>query len=199
MIKLWVLMTGAVATMVFALAVLVIVPKAMLAPLGAPEGLKPYSAAARAGRQVYIANGCLYCHSQQVRDNAFTSDEARGWGRPSVPEDYVHDAPHLLGTSRTGPDLFNVGSRLPASAWHLLHLYQPRALVPWSGMPAFPYLFDAKASASPGETVVEIPPQFASPREVVVARQEALDLVAYLLALRHDYPAPPLQRGAHGH
>ncbi len=67
------------------------------------------------GREVYIANGCLYCHSQQVRDNIWSTDEARGWGRPSVSGDYYYDNPHLLGTMRTGPDLINVGVRQPVT------------------------------------------------------------------------------------
>src|SRR5690606_22956171 len=94
------------------------------------------------GRQIYIANGCVYCHSQQPRDPSFASgDKDRGWGRTSVPGDYAYDTPHLLGTMRTGPDLFNIGARQPSKDWHLLHLYNPQAVVKDSIMPPYRFLF----------------------------------------------------------
>ena len=67
------------------------------------------------GRKVYVANGCVYCHSQQVRADYAGSDIERKWGiRRSAPRDYIFDRPVLLGVSRMGPDLANVGKRLPA-------------------------------------------------------------------------------------
>ena len=129
MTRMWLLLLGATATMTFALITLVLVPRSLLAKVDPPAGLAPYTASQEHGRRVYASLGCLYCHSQQVRDAAFTPDAKRGWGRPSVPEDYYYDEPHLLGTMRTGPDLFNVGVRLPDRGWHMLHLYQPRAVV----------------------------------------------------------------------
>jgi cytochrome c oxidase cbb3-type subunit 2 len=183
------LLLGALATLLFALVTLIILPGALLAKVEAPPELEPYTQEELLGRQVYIRNGCVYCHSQQVRDPSFTTDVARGWGsRPSVPVDYVFDKPHLLGTMRTGPDLINVGIRLPDPQWHLLHLYQPRALVPWSIMPPYPFLFEHKATAAPGETVLTVPEPYAPQSGVVVATDEAKALVAYLLALKRDYP-----------
>lgn len=191
MTRLTVLILGALATVIFALIVLVILPQSMLGKLQAPPELKPYTLQEARGREVYIANGCIYCHSQQVRDPNITTDIAKGLGnRASVPEDYVHDKPHLLGTMRTGPDLFNVGSRLPAKEWHLAHLYQPRALVSWSIMPAFPFLFQHKAVAESGDTVVNLPPAYAPAHGVIVTTPDADALVAYLLALKHDYAVP---------
>lgn len=184
-----ILLLGALATVIFALIILIILPGALLSDLEAPPGLEPYTAEELLGRQVYIENGCVYCHTQQVRDPSFTTDVARGWGsRPSVPADYVFDKPHLLGTMRTGPDLINVGIRLPDPQWHLLHLYQPRALVPWSIMPPYPFLFEHKAAAGPGDIVLNIPGQYAPKSGVVVATDEAKALVAYLLTLKRDYP-----------
>ena len=146
--------------------------------------LKPYTEQQLRGRAVYIANGCIYCHSQQIRDPAFTTDVNRGWGsRATVPEDYAYDRPHLLGTMRTGPDLMNIGARQPSAQWHLGHLYQPRAYVPGSIMPAYPYLFDAVDKAAPGDTVVALPPAWAPSGKVVVATPAALDLVTYLQSL----------------
>jgi cytochrome c oxidase cbb3-type subunit 2 len=163
----------------------------MLSDVRPPPQLQPYTAQQLAGRAVYIANGCLYCHSQQVRDPAFTTDVDRGWGaRPTVPADYVHDRPHLLGTMRTGPDLINVGQRLPDPDWHLIHLYDPRSLVEWSTMPGFPFLFDVKAPGAvrPGDRVVTIPGPRAPKGVVVVARPEAVALADYLISLKRQYP-----------
>ena len=184
---------GAFAIMAGAICLLVIVPQTMLRTVKAPPGLQPYTAQQLVGRKVYIQNGCLYCHSQQIRDPAFTTDVDRGWGsRATVPEDYVYDRPHLLGTMRTGPDLINVGQRLPDPDWHLIHLYDPRALVEWSLMPAFPYLFEEKAPGEvrPGDRVVKIPGPRAPKGVVVVARPEALALADYLISLKRQYPVP---------
>lgn len=197
MARLWLLALGAFAIMASAICLLVVVPQTMLRTVQAPPELKPYTERQLAGRQVYIANGCLYCHSQQVRDPAFTTDVDRGWGsRGSVPADYVYDRPHLMGTMRTGPDLMNVGQRLPSEDWHLIHLYDPRAINTWSIMPGFPYLFEEKRSADvrPGERVVTIPGPRAPKGVVVVAKPEAIALVDYLISLKRDYPVPDSAR-----
>ena len=81
-----------------ATSALVIVPHIQLKSVEAPALLKPYTAAQLRGRQVYIENGCIYCHSQQPRDRAQAPDDKRGWGRASVAADYYYDKPHLLGT-----------------------------------------------------------------------------------------------------
>lgn len=186
------LVTGAMVILALATSLLVVLPYMLLSPVQPPEGLKPYTAAQLHGRESYIRNGCMYCHSQQPRDPAQAPDGARGWGRPSVAGDYYYDTPHLLGTMRTGPDLLNIGARQPSRDWHLGHLYQPRAYVLGSIMPAYPFLFERRRGAArEGEVVVNLPPQFAKPGEVVVATPEALELVAYLLVLDRTYPAMP--------
>ncbi len=80
-----------------------------------------------AGQRIYASEGCVSCHSQQVRQTSVTrSDIARGWGvRPSVARDYLRESTAFLGSSRLGPDLANVGARLPDAAWHYSHLYAP--------------------------------------------------------------------------
>jgi cytochrome c oxidase cbb3-type subunit 2 len=188
--RVWLLLLGAVAIMIFAVLVLVALPAAMLVHVKPPPGLAPYTELQARGREVYIAEGCVYCHTQQVRDPLLTSDTARGWGRASVPADYVYDAPHLLGTMRTGPDLTNVGARLPDRRWHLLHLFQPRSLVDWSIMPSFRALFTVKPAAKPGDLVLTVPAPWAPPSGVVVASEDAIALADYLVGLRHDYPVP---------
>ena len=102
--------------------------------------------------------------------------------------DYYYDDPHLLGGSRTGPDLLNIGARQPSADWHLGHLFQPRAYVPGSIMPSFPYLFEVKNQPDPEDRVVTIPPGFVPAGYSVVAKPAALDLVKYLQSLDHTYP-----------
>jgi cytochrome c oxidase cbb3-type subunit II len=184
---------GAFAIMASAILLLVLVPQSLLRSVQAPPQLAGYTALESHGRQVYIREGCLYCHSQQVRDPAFTTDVDRGWGtRATVPADYVYDRPHLLGTSRTGPDLINVGQRLPDADWHLIHLFDPRALVDWSIMPAFPYLFEVKPASAvrPTDRIITIPGTRAPKEGVVVALPDAIALTAYLISLKRQYPVP---------
>lgn len=183
------LIGGGMAMLGLATAALVVLPYLQVRDVAATPGLKPYSAAELRGRAVYIREGCIACHSQQPRPSGLAPDAARGWGRASVAGDYAHDTPHLLGTMRTGPDLFNIGARQPSAAWHLGHLYQPRAYVPGSLMPPYPSLFDAKARVEPGDVVVELPPGHGAAGRTVVATADALDLVAYLKSLDRSFPA----------
>ena len=190
------LAAGAMVALAVATTALVVLPYIQVRDIKAPEGLKPYTSAELRGREVYIANGCVYCHSQQPRDRNFGPDAERGWGRASVPGDYVYDKPHLLGSMRTGPDLFNIGARQPSQDWNLGHLFQPRAYVPGSIMPSYPFLFDVKREAEPGDVVLKLPLGAAPEGRIVVARPEALDLVRYLQGLDHTYPVlPPQPRG----
>ena len=189
------LVSGAMVALAVATAALVVMPYMEVRDIQPPPGLKPYTSAELRGRGVYIANGCVYCHSQQPRDRNFGPDFERGWGRASVPGDYIYDKPHLLGSMRTGPDLFHIASRQPSKDWHLGHLYQPRAYVPGSIMPSYPFLFtvkDAKEAEKEGEQPVSLPPAYGpNVGQVVVPTPEALDLVKYLLALNHTYPVLP--------
>ena len=197
MTRAWLLLLGALAAVGFAAIVLVVLPRTMLVDVPRPAQLAPYAPEEARGREVYVENGCVYCHSQQVRDPSFTTDGDRGWGsRPTVPADYVYDTPHLLGTMRTGPDLINVGQRLPDPDWHLIHFYDPRALNAWSIMPAFPYLFELKDSADvgPGDRVVPVRGPRAPRGKVVVATPEAVALTAYMLSLKRQYPVRAEQR-----
>lgn len=155
----------------------------------------PYTAFQLEGRHVYIENGCVYCHSQQVRDPSAGADKFFGWGRASLPSDYIYDKPHLLGTMRTGPDLSNIGSRQPSRDWQMLHLYNPRMLVNWSIMPKFPFFFDVvTADAAPSPQAVRLP---GEPKQWLVPHREAEALVSYLLSLQRDrapMKAPEVQQ-----
>src|SRR5256714_8373439 len=75
----------------------------------------PKSGMAERGRKIYAANGCVYCHSQQVRADYAASDIDRKWGtRRSAPRDYIFERPAMLGKLRIGPDLSSIGKRAPS-------------------------------------------------------------------------------------
>jgi cytochrome c oxidase cbb3-type subunit 2 len=96
-----------------------------------------YTPLERLGREVYIREGCWYCHSQYVRPVA--GEQAR-WGPVSEAGEYAWDLPHLLSTRRIGPDLSRVGLKY-SDDWHYAHLWTPRLVVPESIMPSFRWLF----------------------------------------------------------
>lgn len=185
------LLGGAMVTLALATSTLVVLPYIQLSDIQPPEGLKDYTSVQLRGRGEYISNGCVYCHTQQPRARAQAPDAERGWGRAPVAGDYYYDTPHLMGTMRTGPDLLNIGARQPSADWQLGHLYQPRAYVPGSIMPSYPYLFEVKDEAQDGDRVVNLPPAWAPIDKVVVAKPEALELVEYLLSLDRTYPIEP--------
>ncbi|MDE2452154.1 MAG: cbb3-type cytochrome c oxidase subunit II [Burkholderiales bacterium] len=190
------LISGAMVTLAFSVSVLVVLPYFQVLDAPPLPGLKPYTSAELRGRAVYIGNGCLYCHTQQPRPAAMGPDTARGWVRPTVAGDYAYDSPVLLGTMRTGPDLMNIGVRQPSADWQLGHFYEPRAYVPGSIMPGFPFLFEVKAKPDEGETALTLPPGVAPAGRVVVPRPAALDLVAYLRSLNRSYPVPDADTAA---
>jgi cbb3-type cytochrome oxidase cytochrome c subunit len=217
---------------------------------------------ARQGLDVYRANGCAYCHSEQVGQTGIVSDvlltdagtnrqaltaallkvkpqaqptellatlpatieegltnkaEAdaaaknlsvggakaqvwirpvgpdidRGWGkRRSVAEDFLYDYPVMPGSQRIGPDLANVGVRLPDANWHLLHLYAPTNKVPGSAMPPYRYLFEKRRiERARSPNALDLPPELAPESGYeIIPKAEARALVAYLLSLRADTP-----------
>jgi cytochrome c oxidase cbb3-type subunit 2 len=199
------------------------------------------------GLQVYRANGCAACHTEQVRQDGvvcdvvvtaagkkptvvsnlvstlkltgLTKDEAdaasdqitavggkvethivpvgvdiaRGWGfRQSVAADFLYDNPVQLGSLRSGPDLANVGARLPDAGWQLVHLYAPQMVVTNSAMPPFRFLFEVRKinlGDAPSPDALKFPQGFAPPAGCeVVPTPEAKQLVAYLLSLKADAP-----------
>jgi cytochrome c oxidase cbb3-type subunit 2 len=99
-------------------------------------GLKPYSALELSGRDIYIREGCVSCHSQMIRP--FRTETER-YGHYSVAGEFVYDRPFLWGSKRTGPDLARVGGRY-SDDWHRIHLFNPRDVVPESIMPSYPWL-----------------------------------------------------------
>jgi cytochrome c oxidase cbb3-type subunit 2 len=164
---------------------------------------------AQQGSEVYRSLGCAECHTQQVRPQS--TDQSRGWGkRRTVARDFLFDQPVMAGRLRIGPDLANLGSRLPAqyaASWQLqvntnwveettekllLHLYNPRQTAPTSIMPSFRFLFEAREIT---------PARLPAPESIALAhaaglpaghslspKPEARALVAYLLSLRAETP-----------
>ena len=118
-------------------------------------------------------------------------DITRGWGvRRSVAADYLYDSPVLLGSQRVGPDLANVGLRLPDANWQLIHLYNPRAVVANSTMPPHRFLFRTrKIVFAPSAEALKLPAGFEPPAGYeVVPTDDAHALVAYLQSLRVTAP-----------
>jgi len=179
---------GAFAAISMSFTALALLPSLQLSTIEPTPGTDDYTYEEQLGRDVYLREGCIYCHTQQVRPDGFGADIQRGWGdRGSRPGDYVFDETHQLGTMRTGPDLHDIASRQPSRDWHLAHLYQPRSVSPGSVMPAYPYLFEVKPEnrVRPSEVTVPISPQYAPPGDsVVVATEEALALYEYLMTLK---------------
>ena len=108
----------------------------------APDA-KPYGPAELTGRDIYIRESCGVCHSQQVRP---LLAEVRRYGPFSRAEEFAFDRPFLWGSKRTGPDLHRIGGRY-SDIWHKVHLLDPRAVVPDSIMPAYPWLGERPADA----------------------------------------------------
>jgi cytochrome c oxidase cbb3-type subunit 2 len=153
----------------------------------------PLSGLAVMGQRAYASSGCVYCHSQQVRQVGYGSDLERGWGsRPTVARDYMRQNPVFLGTMRTGPDLANIGARQPSSMWHHQHLYQPTVVSPGSIMPSFRYLYRTqKIEGQRSANAIDLlPPDAPADGYEVVPTYEAEALVAYLLSLNRNYPLP---------
>jgi cytochrome c oxidase cbb3-type subunit 2 len=100
------------------------------------EGMRPYTPLELAGRNIYVREGCYTCHSQMVRP---FRDEVERYGHYSLAAESMYDHPFQWGSKRTGPDLARVGGRY-SDEWHWQHLVDPRALVPESVMPGYPFL-----------------------------------------------------------
>ncbi|MGH1469738.1 MAG: cytochrome-c oxidase, cbb3-type subunit II [Cellvibrionaceae bacterium] len=152
------------------------------------EGLKPLGAVELEGRDIYIREGCHVCHTQMVRP---LRAEVERYGHYSVAGEFVYEHPFLWGSKRTGPDLARVGG-LYSDEWHKLHLFNPRAVVPGSNMPSFPWLLDNELDGSKtaakmkGLRTVGVPytdEDIEGAQEKVAGIKEVDALIAYLQQL----------------
>ncbi|MDA1272639.1 MAG: cbb3-type cytochrome c oxidase subunit II [Verrucomicrobia bacterium] len=155
-----------------------------------PAGIRypvPRPGLAQRGAEVYRANGCGYCHTQQVRPRGYGSDFERGWGlRMSVAQDFLFEQPAMLGQLRIGPDLANVGMRWNDPQWHYRHLYNPKSTVEKSTMPQFPFLFEMRViQGDRSPEALDLTGELAPPKGYeVIPKQEARALAAYLISLQ---------------
>ena len=153
----------------------------------------PRPGVAQQGADVYRANGCVECHTQQVRRKNHLIDpveQKRGWGtRFTVAQDYLRDTPVLLGAQRIGPDLANAGLRVKDENQALVHLYNPRLTVPTSIMPRYEFLFEPRM-LSPGQALpVDALRDAGLPANMaIVPKPEAHALTAYLMSLQANEP-----------
>ena len=151
-------------------------------------GLKPYTPAQLAGRDIYIREGCYNCHSQMIRP---LRAETERYGHYSVAGEFVYDHPFQWGSKRTGPDLHRVGGKY-SDDWHRTHLNNPRELVPESNMPGYPWLaktaarsddIEAKMRALRSVGVPYSDADIAGAGKQLAGKTEQDTLIAYLQVL----------------
>jgi cytochrome c oxidase cbb3-type subunit 2 len=152
------------------------------------EGVKPYPPLQLAGRDVYVREGCYVCHSQMIRP--FRSETER-YGPYSVAGESVYDRPFQWGSKRTGPDLARVGGRY-SDDWHVIHLLNPRDVVPESNMPGYPWLAETAVDGALVQKKMEVlrtlgdpytNEEIAAAAQTVEGKTELQALVAYLQGL----------------
>ena len=151
-------------------------------------GLKPYTPMQLAGRDIYLREGCYNCHSQMIRP---LRAETERYGHYSVAGEFVYDHPFQWGSKRTGPDLHRVGGKY-SDDWHRTHLNNPRALVPESNMPGYPWLaktaaksddIEAKMRAMRSVGVPYSDAEIAGAGKQLAGKTEQDILIAYLQGL----------------
>jgi len=134
--------------------------------------VQPYTALEVEGRDLYIREGCVNCHSQMVRP--FRAETER-YGEYSKAGEFVYDHPFLWGSKRTGPDLHREGGKYP-DAWHYHHMNDPRSMSPGSVMPPYPWLITDKLDVSQTETKLKALKSVGVPYEDVSIRYANEDL-----------------------
>jgi cytochrome c oxidase cbb3-type subunit I/II len=185
-------------------------------------GVKPYTPLELAGRDLYIREGCVGCHSQMIRP--FRSETLR-YGPYSQAGEFVYDHPFLWGSRRTGPDLHRVGGKYPDS-WHYKHMEDPTSMAPGSIMPAYPWLIRNRLETTtigkrirvlrrlgvpyPEGFEKEAPADMLAQAEKIAANlkaqinvtvepdREIVALIAYLQRLGRDLQTPPAPAAAEG-
>src|SRR6202047_3947787 len=108
------------------------------------DGVRPYTPLELAGRNIYVREGCYLCHSPMIRP---LPDEVDQYGHSPRAAESMYDHPFQWGSKRTGPDLARVGAKY-SDDWHVTHLTNPRAIVPQSVMPGYPFLAETEVEAS---------------------------------------------------
>lgn len=150
------------------------------------SSVKPYTPLELEGRDIYIREGCVGCHSQMIRP--FRSEVAR-YGEYSKAGEYVYDHPFLWGSKRTGPDLHREGG-LKSDSWHFKHMYDPRGLEEKSIMPAYPWLIRNELDKSQTEAKMEVMVKLGVPytEDEIANAQQSMDnqAIAIIKNLEED-------------
>jgi cytochrome c oxidase cbb3-type subunit I/II len=150
------------------------------------ESVKPYTPLELAGRDLYIREGCIGCHSQMVRP--FRSETER-YGDYSKSGEFIYDRPFLWGSKRTGPDLHRLGGKYPDS-WHYNHMLDPRSMSPGSIMPPYPWLINRDLNTDRLPKQIEVlrmlgtpyPEGYASDQAMTELEEQAAEIAASLRA-----------------
>jgi cytochrome c oxidase cbb3-type subunit II len=156
-------------------------------------GMQPYGPLELAGRDIYVREGCYNCHSQMVRTLRF---ETERYGHYSLAGESVYDRPFQWGSKRTGPDLARIGGRY-SDEWHRVHMIDPRAVVPESNMPGYPWLEQRELNAQLIQRKMRALRMLGDPYsdedidkapDAVVGKTEMDAIIAYLQGLGRHAP-----------
>lgn len=142
------------------------------------KGVRPYTPLELAGRNIYLREGCYLCHSQMIRP---MRDEIERYGHFSLAAESKYDHPFQWGSKRTGPDLARVGNKY-SDKWHAEHLINPRAVVPDSVMPGYPFLAKTELDTKHLADVVKTNALVGVPYDAEMIANVAADVVAQATA-----------------
>ncbi|MDX1684711.1 MAG: cytochrome-c oxidase, cbb3-type subunit I [Saprospiraceae bacterium] len=148
--------------------------------------VQPYTPLELQGRDIYIREGCVGCHSQMIRPFRF---ETERYGEFSKSGEFVYDRPFLWGSKRTGPDLHRVGGKYPDS-WHYNHMYDPESMSPGSIMPPYPWLITDDLDTTTTAAKIRVLRQLGTPYQYnyeLIANEDLMKQAEMVAAsLRED-------------
>jgi cytochrome c oxidase cbb3-type subunit 2 len=153
------------------------------------EGMRPYSPLELAGFLIYKREGCVGCHSQQIR---VLRDEVERYGHYSLAAEGKYDYPFMWGSKRTGPDLARIGEKY-SDDWHVEHLIAPRSLVPESIMPNYKFLAETTLDTSKIARYIEIYQQLGVPYEDTDAQNVERDIRIQLGLINEETDATAVE------
>ena len=154
--------------------------------------VQPYTALELEGRDIYIREGCVGCHSQLVRP--FRSETER-YGEFSKSGEFVYDHPFLWGSKRTGPDLHREGGKYPNS-WHYQHMREPSAMSPGSIMPAYGWLYEQNLNTSQTKDKLSAMKQLGVPYSDIQVQHAVQDLAAQAKGIQAQLATEKIKIGA---
>jgi cytochrome c oxidase cbb3-type subunit I/II len=156
------------------------------------EAVQPYTSLELEGRDIYIREGCVGCHSQLVRP--FRSETER-YGEFSKSGEFVYDHPFLWGSKRTGPDLHREGGKYPDS-WHYHHMRDPQSMSPGSIMPAYDWLYEQSLNTSQTQDKLKAMKKLGVPYNESQIQQAVADLTTQSKEIQARLAAEKIKVGA---